>query len=195
MDSYVCWPGQTAKVAPLGFGCCPMGGHGWGKTEEKQLVDAVSAALDLGVTFFDTADIYGLGTSESVLGAALQNKREKAFIATKFGVRFENGRSFHDTSIRWINQALEDSLRRLRTDWIDLYQMHYWDGATALEEIEARISAQVRPQRCSVPPWLLLWAADDLPSGRALFSVAADHRPCTAPSSSLRCAPSSPYDR
>ena len=67
--------------------------------------------------------------------------------------------------------------------------------ATALEDIEARISAQVRPQRCSVPPWLLSWAADDLPSGRALFSVAADHRPCTAPSSALRCAPSSPYDR
>src|SRR5260370_9522230 len=67
--------------------------------------------------------------------------------------------------------------------------------ATALEDIEARISAQVRPQRCSVPPWLLSWAADDLPSGQALFSVAAYHRPCTAPSSLLRYSPSSPFDR
>ncbi|MBE2213404.1 MAG: aldo/keto reductase [Opitutaceae bacterium] len=119
----------------IGFGCCPMGGHGWGKVDEQQLVDAVHTALDLGIQLFDTADVYGLGASETILGRALAGRRHEAVIATKFGVRYEHGKSRYDNSRTWILQAAEASLRRLHVDVIDLYQMHYWDGTTPLPEI------------------------------------------------------------
>lgn len=127
----------STEIPPLGFGCCPMGGHGWGYVDEMELIQAVRAALDVGVQFFDTSDIYGLGASEMLLGRALRERREKAVIATKFGVRYQNGQSFHDTSVQWINTAVDGSLRRLGVDCIDLYQMHYWDGKTPLDEIAA----------------------------------------------------------
>ena len=124
-----------AKVPPLGFGCCPMGGHGWGKVNDDELVGAVNTALDIGVRLFDTADVYGLGASETLLGQALRGRRDQAVIATKFGVRRENGRTIYDTSPRWIALAAEASLRRLNTDCIDLYQMHYWDRVTPVDDI------------------------------------------------------------
>ena len=74
-------------VSRLGFGCCPMGGHDWGETEDGQFVRAVHASLDRGINFFDTADIYGMGHSETTLGKALRGRRKDAIIATKFGVR------------------------------------------------------------------------------------------------------------
>ena len=134
-------PGWTAELSPLGFGCDPMGGHGWGRLEEEQLLRAVSTALDLGVRLFDTSDIYGFGTSELLLGRALRGRSEQAVIATKFGVRQHNGQSYRDTSIAWIHEALEGSLRRLGVDCIDLYQMHYWDGKTPLNEIAATLES------------------------------------------------------
>jgi len=134
----------TGAVAPIGFGCCPMGGHGWGKVDEQQLISAVHTALDFGIQLFDTADIYGLGASEITLGRALAGRRDEAFIATKFGVRFENGKSWHDTSPGWITDAINFSLRRLNTDYIDLYQMHYWDGTTPLSEVIETMRSLIR---------------------------------------------------
>src|ERR1051325_1774339 len=99
MSSTSVWTQLASAPIPLGFGCCPMGGHGWGKVDEDELVQAVHLALNLGVRLFDTADIYGLGASETLLGRALRGRRHEALVATKFGVRFENGRSFHDTSL------------------------------------------------------------------------------------------------
>lgn len=128
-------PGVTFDVPPLGFGCCPMGGHGWGAVDDSQLRRAVGTALELGVRFFDTADIYGFGASERILGEALAGHREQAIIATKFGVRRNNGQSFLDTSVGWIRAALDGSLQRLGVDCIDLYQMHYWDGTTPMDDI------------------------------------------------------------
>lgn len=125
------------EVARLGFGCCPMGMHEWGSTDEKELIRAVHAALDEGISLFDTADIYGLGVSEEVLGKALKGRRDKAVVATKFGVRREDGKTFYDNTPEWINQAIDFSLSRLQTDYIDLYQMHYWDGRTPLSEVFA----------------------------------------------------------
>ncbi len=107
-----------------------MGGHGWGRVNDDELRQAVATALDVGVRLFDTSDIYGLGASETLLGEALRGKRDQAIVATKFGVRHENGRTFHDNSPAWITKAAEDSLRRLGIECIDLYQMHYWDGVT-----------------------------------------------------------------
>lgn len=122
-------------ITPLGFGCCPMGGFGWGQVNDDELHEAVAVALDLGIQLFDTSDIYGLGASEQLLGKAIQGRRQKAIISTKFGVRNQNGRTYYDTSPAWIREAAEGSLRRLAVDCIDLYQMHYWDGVTPIEQI------------------------------------------------------------
>lgn len=123
------------RVSRLCMGGCPMGGYGWGNVQEKELLDAVCVALDNGVNFFDTADTYGLGQSERTLGKALAGRRDQAVIATKFGVRVENGKTFYDNSPQWIVKACEASLRRLGTDYIDLYQIHYRDGVTPLEDV------------------------------------------------------------
>lgn len=133
---YITLGNSDIKVSRLGFGCCPMGMHGWGITDKRDLISAVRIALDEGVTLFDTADIYGLGISESILGEALGSRRSKAVIASKFGARWtKEGRTVYDNSIPWIRTALEESLKRLNTDYIDLYQLHYWDRVTPLDEI------------------------------------------------------------
>lgn len=124
-----------AGLAPLGFGCCPMGRYGWGRVDEQELIDAVHTALDLNVRFFDTADIYGLGASEVTLGKALRERRSEAVVATKFGVRQVDGRTLYDTSPEYIRQALDASLGRMGFDYVDLYQMHYWDGRTPLAAV------------------------------------------------------------
>ena len=129
------------RVSRLCMGGCPMGGYGWGVVEERELVAAVHAALDLGINFFDTADTYGLGQSERTLGKALGSERCRAVIATKFGVRVENGKSFHDNSPEWIVTACENSLRRLNTDYIDLFYIHYRDGITPLPVVVETLEA------------------------------------------------------
>jgi len=116
-----------------------MGGHGWGNVSRSDLIRAIRTALDSGLSFFDTADTYGLGEGERTLGSALRGRRDQAVIATKFGVRVENGRTFHDNSPAWIRSALEGSLQRLGTDYVDLYQIHYRDGATPLAEVVATL--------------------------------------------------------
>lgn len=122
-------------VSRLCMGGCPMGGHGWGADiYEADLLDSVRTALDIGVNFFDTADVYGLGKSEELLGKALSGNRQDAVIATKFGVRYENGKSMYDNSPYWITHSLEGSLKRLGTEYIDLYQIHYRDN-TPLDEV------------------------------------------------------------
>lgn len=132
---YITLKNTDLRVSRLCMGGCPMGGHGWGIVEASELEAAVNAALDSGLNFFDTADTYGLGQSERTLGKALGNRRSSAVIATKFGVRVENGHTFYDNSPDWIVTACENSLRRLGTDYIDLYQIHYRDGKTPLDEV------------------------------------------------------------
>lgn len=127
---------KVVELSELGFGCCPMGLHGWGDTSESELIRAVHIALERGVTLFDTADIYGLGTSERILGKALGDKRSQAKIASKFGVRRDSkGKTFYDNSSQWIDKALEASLKRLNTEYLDLYQVHYHDKKIPLEEL------------------------------------------------------------
>lgn len=132
---YITLKNSVLRVSRLCMGGCPMGGYGWGIVEEQELIDAVHAALDRGINFFDTADTYGLGQSERTLGKALGSRRGEAVIATKFGVRVENGRTTYDNSPEWIVTACENSLRRLHTDYIDLFQIHYRDGKTDLSTV------------------------------------------------------------
>jgi len=128
-------PELDVWTARVGFGGCPMGLHDWGITNENDLIEAVHSALDSEISFFDTADIYGLGESERILGKALKGRRNRALIATKFGVRRSENLTFYDNSPKWIDKAIENSLLRLGTDYIDFYQLHYWDEHTPIFDI------------------------------------------------------------
>lgn len=141
MMEYVQIKNSDLRVSRLCMGGCPMGRYGWGKIREEDLVDAVHTALDCGITMFDTADTYGLGKSEETLGKALGNHRREVVVADKFGVRVENGKTFYDNSAEWIRTALERSLKRLNTDYIDLYQIHYRDNKTPLSEVIETLEA------------------------------------------------------
>lgn len=132
---YITLKNSDLNVSRLCMGGCPLGGYGWGNTQETELIEAVQAAVDGGINFFDTADTYGLGQSEITLGKALGNYRKDVIIASKFGVRVENGKTTYDNSSEWIMTALDASLKRLNTDYIDLYQVHYRDGITPISEV------------------------------------------------------------
>lgn len=132
---YVRLGGAGCEVSRFGFGGCPLGGHGWGDTDEQRLRAAIDAAFDAGVTLFDTADVYGLGRSEALLGEALHTRRNEVVFATKFGVRRRGEVTVHDNSASWIQASIDGSLKRLQTDRIDLYQLHYWDQMTPLPDI------------------------------------------------------------
>lgn len=132
---YVQLGNSDLKVSRLCFGGCPMGGYGWGETHKNDFISAIRYALDIGINFFDTADVYGIGESEKTLGEALIGRRNEAIVATKFGVRRKDGKSFYDNSPEWIREALEESLKRLQMDYVDLYQVHYLDHKTPLEDV------------------------------------------------------------
>lgn len=132
---YITIKNSDLNVSRFCMGGCPMGGYGWGNVREEELVNAVHTALENGINFFDTADTYGLGQSEKTLSKALGNHRNDVVIASKFGVRVENGKTTYDNSPKWIDTALEASLKRLNTDYIDLYQVHYRDGVTPLSVV------------------------------------------------------------
>jgi len=121
------------SVSEIGFGAWAIGGRadvggtplGWARTNDEESLAAIRRARELGVTFFDTSDSYGFGRSESLLGIVLSRRRQEAVIATKVGVsRDSEGRLMKDFSRAHISHAVDGSLKRLRTDYIDLYQLH-----------------------------------------------------------------------
>lgn len=125
------------EVSPMGFGCWAIGGpfkmfgmpDGWGEIDDSESIRAIHRAIELGVNFFDTADAYGVGHSETVLGEAIKGIRDKVVIATKGGYVYDSEECNlvgEDTSPQYIRKALEASLMRLKTDYIDLYQIHNW---------------------------------------------------------------------
>lgn len=117
-------------VSAMGLGCSAFG---W-RIDETTSRRVVDAALEAGITLFDTANSYGGGDSERFLGAALGSKRGDVIIATKVGAPIGDGRDDRGASRHHIRMAVEDSLRRLRTDWIDLYQLHFPDPLTPIDE-------------------------------------------------------------
>jgi aryl-alcohol dehydrogenase-like predicted oxidoreductase len=125
-------------VPRLAFGCEPLGGTDWGAVDEAEVCAAVAEAVDRGIDFFDTADVYGLGRSEERLARALGSRRRDVVIATKGGVAWEEvpgGRAHtsFDGSARWLRRAVESSLRRLRLDVIPLYYLHWPDPERPIE--------------------------------------------------------------
>ena len=134
--------GRSGLIASaIGVGCFPFGGY-VGQADVQAVVDQ---ALELGINYFDTANSYGIGKSEEALGLALQGgKREKALIATKFGNRTGDGPNDAGNSRIAVIAACEASLKRLKTDCIDLYQVHWPDRATPIEETLRALDDLVR---------------------------------------------------
>jgi aryl-alcohol dehydrogenase-like predicted oxidoreductase len=128
------------KVSVVGLGCNNFGR----RCDAAQTRAVVDKALDLGVTLFDTADIYSAGQSEELLGKSLGPRRRDVVIATKFGIPMGEGEYLRGGSRRYIRQAVEASLRRLGTDWIDLYQIHFPDPSTPLDETVSALDDLVR---------------------------------------------------
>ena len=126
------------EVSALGLGCWAIGGpfildgipDGWGDIDDTESIKAIQRAIELGINFLDTADSYGIGHSEEVIGKAIVGKREDVVIATKFGY-FGNAatRTLHGTNVSpdYIERACDASLKRLNTDYIDVYHLHKWD--------------------------------------------------------------------
>jgi len=128
------------EVSVAGLGCNNFGM----RIEYEAAEQVVNAALDAGVTLFDTADVYGAGGSEEMLGKALGERRQDVLIATKFAVPMGEGPMQSGGSRHWVIEACERSLRRLNTDYIDLYQVHVPDATTPIEETLRALDDLVR---------------------------------------------------
>lgn len=127
----------------VGLGTWAIGGWMWGGSDEDQAVAAIRSAVQRGITLIDTAPVYGFGRSEEIVGRALAEGglRGKVCLATKVGLAWKDGKVFRDSRPARIRQEVEDSLRRLRTDVIDLYQVHWPDLETPIAETAATLEA------------------------------------------------------
>ncbi|MEW2549071.1 aldo/keto reductase [Streptomyces sp. NPDC047002] len=134
--------GTGMSVSEFALGTMMLGAMG--NTDHDESVRIVHAALDAGINFVDTADVYSDGESETIVGKALKGRRDEVVLATKFGMPMGEDAALRGGSRRWIVRAVEDSLRRLGTDRIDLYQMHRWDPHTELDETLAALTDLVR---------------------------------------------------
>ncbi|MEU7861252.1 aldo/keto reductase [Nonomuraea sp. NPDC049141] len=135
--------GRTGvSVSELCLGAMMFGA--FGNTDHDDSIKIVHRALDAGINFIDTADVYSGGESEEIVGKALAGRRENVVLATKVSLPFGEDPNQRGTSRRWITQAVEGSLRRLGTDWIDLYQVHRLDAAIDVDETLGVLSDLVR---------------------------------------------------
>ncbi len=135
--------GRTGvTVSQLGLGTMMFGS--WGNPDHDESIRIIHAALDAGINFIDTADVYGAGESEEIVGKALAGRRDEIVLATKVHNPMGEDPNQRGNSRRWILRAVEDSLRRLGTDWIDLYQVHRPDPSTDIEETLSALTDLVR---------------------------------------------------
>ena len=133
-------------ISALGFGCWEMGGNQYGEVDGEEERRAVERAIDLGVTLFDTAAVYGYGHSEEVLGRALGSRSSEIVLVTKGGISWDEvgGRLTRTATREVLVNGLEDSLRRLGTDYVDLFLIHWPDGKTPEAEMMASLNELVR---------------------------------------------------
>lgn len=148
--TYIQLGNSDVKVTPISFGAWAIGGWMWGGSDREEAVKALEASIDLGITSIDTAPVYGFGLSEEIVGEVTALKRDKVQIMTKFGLHWDTSKgvlhfttknnegipvNIHKYSSREsIIRECEQSLKRLQTDYIDLYQIHWPDTSTAIEE-------------------------------------------------------------
>jgi aryl-alcohol dehydrogenase-like predicted oxidoreductase len=131
------------KVSAIGFGCWEIGGT-YGRIDETQFHRAVEQAIDSGITCFDTAEAYGMGVSEETLARALGSRRRDVVIVTKFGVGYEEMPNRRDSSRTRVMGSIEKSLRRLQTDHVDVYMVHWPDPDTPFDETMRALDDVVR---------------------------------------------------
>lgn len=137
------------KVPVLSFGAGTFGGSGplfgaWGHTDEAEARRLVDICLEAGVSLFDTADVYSAGASEEVLGAAIKGRRDRVLISTKTTLPMGEGANDAGSSRSRLIRAVENALRRLNTDYIDLLQLHAFDAGTPIEEVLSTLDRLVR---------------------------------------------------
>jgi len=164
----------SINVSLVGIGC---NNFGW-RTDAAGTAAVVDAAFDDGINFFDTADVYGAGQSEEFLGKALKGRRNKAIIATKFGMKMGEGKE--GARPEYVREALDASLRRLQVEVIDLYQIHFPDPKTPIADTlhalnDAVKSGKVREIGCSNFSAEQMRAARDTPGPRYFVSVQNDY--------------------
>jgi len=130
-------PHIEKQAARIGLGTWAIGGWMWGGSSEEQALKTIQKALDEGLTLIDTAPVYGFGKSEEIVGKALKKygKREKVIIATKVGLRWKNSKVYRDLRKESILNEVDDSLRRLQVDYIDLYQVHWPDSSVPMKDV------------------------------------------------------------
>lgn len=128
--------GTDIEVSRIGLGTWSIGGWLWGGTDEEIAIKTIHKAIELGVNLIDTAPVYGRGVSEEIVGKAVSEYgfRDKVVIATKVGLEWTSGKVYRNSSKSRIYKEIEDSLRRLKTDYIDIYQVHWPDPLVPIEE-------------------------------------------------------------
>jgi aryl-alcohol dehydrogenase-like predicted oxidoreductase len=157
------------RVPVLSFGTATFGGTGplfgaWGRSDETEARRLVDVCLEAGVTLFDTADVYSNGASESVLGAAIKGRRDQVLISTKTGLPMGGGPQDWGASRSRLIRAVEDSLRRLGTDHVDLLQLHAFDASTPAEELMGTLDTLIAAGKVryagvsNYPGWQLMKA-------------------------------------
>jgi aryl-alcohol dehydrogenase-like predicted oxidoreductase len=129
-------PGTSLKVSPVAIGTWAIGGWMWGGTDEAQSIATIRAAFEHGINVIDTAPVYGFGRSEEIVGKAIAEGRLRSdvLVATKAGLQWQGEKVSRNASRARIMREVEDSLRRLRTDYIDIYQVHWPDPLITIEE-------------------------------------------------------------
>ncbi|GLB29555.1 oxidoreductase [Lacrimispora amygdalina] len=172
------------KVSPMGIGSWAIGGQfymdekidGYGQTDDETSIKAIETALDLGINLIDTSDAYGIGHSETVIGKAIEGKRNQVILATKFGyMGNEATRTLKGYNLDpgYIERACEASMRRLKTDTIDLYQLHVWEiGLSEMETVVDTLERMTEKGKIRTYGW-----STDLVKGAKLFS---ENRNCSA---------------
>ena len=155
--------GRTGvHVSRLGLGAMVLGA--WGNTDHRSSERIIQRALDGGINLVDTADVYAFGESEEIVGAALQGRRDDVVLATKFHNQMGPDQNQRGNSRRWIMKAVDESLRRLRTDWIDLYQVHRPDPDTAIDETVSALSDLVHAGK------IRYWGTSTFPAADLVYA-------------------------
>ena len=126
--------GTSLKVSRIAIGTWAVGGWMWGGTDENQSIAAIREALDHGINVIDTAPVYGFGRSEEIVGKSIRGVRSDVIVATKVGLEWSGGKVFRNASRSRILREVDDSLRRLQTDYIDIYQVHWPDPLVPVDE-------------------------------------------------------------
>src|ERR1700736_572644 len=133
---HVVIPGTSLQISRVTLGTWAIGGWMWGGTDEAESIATIRAAVEHGINVIDTAPAYGFGRSEEIVGKAIAegHLRSRVLIATKTGLEWRDGKVFRNASRARIMDEVDDSLRRLRTDYIDIYQVHWPDPLVTIEE-------------------------------------------------------------